>query len=1080
MKTNKFINKLFARIGGIALAITTAIGFGVAKSREVTPVGAEVVTRLALNTASTTIASSNSYNNYGETNTAYHWAVTCGSKQSDGLWLGANNNQKSKMTLGNGSYSDASGIATACGVTTSSTYYAAIIQREGTIANVDKVSLTYSTPGGTAPSEAWVLFNTGSSWSVFQKVTSLSPSGTDFEHSNVASARYAFVIHSTGYCQFKVPVLTFKGTESNVSVSSVSVAPASVILGVGATQQLTPTVLPDNATDKSVSYSSDATNVATVSDTGLITAVSAGNATITVSTTDGGYTATCDVTVTAPTNVTGVTLNKNQTSIEYGSTETLVATIAPADASNKSINWTSSNNNVATVSNGVVTAAGVGEATITATTVDGGFTASCVVTVTIPDPVTFDATVDSGTSPLNKSGVTFTCSSGILNNGSEYRLYKNSTTTFTSSSLRIGKIEFTCTSDNPASGFGSQAGWTTNGNNGTWMGEALSVSFVASGAQVRATSIVITYVSNEPSVDVSPTSVELKTNQLEGVMITATTHNIDTPTFDWNKNNNNITLTATENENEIIVKPNVLVNSSAKVILTVGGADPELDPVEIDVTISEPEPGETAGTAFTVAQASAAIAASDVDLESVYIRGKISQIDEVSVSNHNATYWISDDGTTTGHFQIYRGKYLDNANFTSEEQISLGDTVVVYGTISKAHSNLNQGNYIVSLTPAPKVNSIVFTPSSVTVEPGDVGDIVDLFTNIVINQDDGSNKTVNDIEWSSEDGDIFYVADGEYLVAGDHRSSTTLYASINGRVRGSATINVIDPSISTIDYDTLSWERLTSITVGDQVVFVGEKDSVKKELTGIDGFGAVEDYTTNPSGTFLLTVVAGSANSSYAFKTSENTYLSWADGNTLSVSDTLNDASSWTIASNSNGNFKLANVGTTERKLQFNSGSPRFACYTSNQSTFEIYKKVVGVGHVDLLSLSTIETAYEDENGAYIRLGMSLSESDWNAIDSAVGISGYGVMLLREATLEGAGFNSIEEVYRSDSGSKPTLKDLSKASETAPQDYAIAAKINITNDSNRGVVFCAATYVISESGDVYFVNEVRGSLVDLL
>ena len=200
----------------VAFAMAIGAGVGAAMSnRKATPLNAEVLTRLTLNTATTTIATSNQYNNQGETSTAYHWAVTCGSKQTSGLWLGSNNNQKSKMTLGNGSYSDASGIATACGVTTSDTYYAAIIQREGTIANVDKVTLTYTTPGGTSPSEAWVLFNTGSSWSVFQKVTSLSPSGTDFEHTNVVSARYAFVIHSTDYCQFKAPVLVFKGTEDD-------------------------------------------------------------------------------------------------------------------------------------------------------------------------------------------------------------------------------------------------------------------------------------------------------------------------------------------------------------------------------------------------------------------------------------------------------------------------------------------------------------------------------------------------------------------------------------------------------------------------------------------------------------------------------------------------------------------------------------------------------------------------------------------------------------------------------------------------------------------------------------------------
>lgn len=106
--------------------------------------------------------------------------------------------------------------------------------------------------------------------------------------------------------------------------------------------------------------------------------------------------------------------------------------------------------------------------------------------------VTFDAKEDKGTSPLVKNGITFTCTNGVLNNGSEYRLYKNSTTTFSTTSGKITKIVFTGVSGNPVSGFGETEGLTTSGNNGTWTGNASSVSFTASDAQVRASKIVVT------------------------------------------------------------------------------------------------------------------------------------------------------------------------------------------------------------------------------------------------------------------------------------------------------------------------------------------------------------------------------------------------------------------------------------------------------------------------------------------------------------------------------------------------------------------------------------------------------------
>jgi uncharacterized protein (TIGR02145 family) len=81
-------------------------------------------------------------------------------------------------------------------------------------------------------------------------------------------------------------------------------------------------------------------------------------------------------------NVTNVTLDKNNITLDIGETATLKATVYPEDAANKTVNWTSSNTNVATVANGTVAAREVGTATITVTTEDGNYTATCLITVT--------------------------------------------------------------------------------------------------------------------------------------------------------------------------------------------------------------------------------------------------------------------------------------------------------------------------------------------------------------------------------------------------------------------------------------------------------------------------------------------------------------------------------------------------------------------------------------------------------------------------------------------------------------------------------------------------------------------------
>ena len=89
------------------------------------------------------------------------------------------------------------------------------------------------------------------------------------------------------------------------------------------------------------------------------------------------------ITTTTPTiiPVASVSLNKNSTTLAVGQTETLAATVSPANATNKTVSWSSNNQSVATVSNGVITAKTQGSATITVTTSDGNKTASCVVTV---------------------------------------------------------------------------------------------------------------------------------------------------------------------------------------------------------------------------------------------------------------------------------------------------------------------------------------------------------------------------------------------------------------------------------------------------------------------------------------------------------------------------------------------------------------------------------------------------------------------------------------------------------------------------------------------------------------------------
>ena len=144
---------------------------------------------------------------------------------------------------------------------------------------------------------------------------------------------------------------------------------------------LTANVKPANAANKEVKWSSSDESVATVSD-GVVTPVGEGDTIITVTTVDGEFTAECRVTV-SDIHVTEISLNKDSLKLyNKGRAELLTATVLPDVATNKTVLWSSSDESVVTVSEtGVVTPVGEGQAVITATTEDGGFTAECFVVV---------------------------------------------------------------------------------------------------------------------------------------------------------------------------------------------------------------------------------------------------------------------------------------------------------------------------------------------------------------------------------------------------------------------------------------------------------------------------------------------------------------------------------------------------------------------------------------------------------------------------------------------------------------------------------------------------------------------------
>ena len=181
----------------------------------------------------------------------------------------------------------------------------------------------------------------------------------------------------TARCEVTVNKLT-------VHVTGVSLAKTELQLQTGDSETLTYFIAPADADDNSVAWSTDNPDAVTVDNTGKVTAVAPGQATVTVKTNDGGFTDQCLVKVTG-VPVTGVGLDATTMELGIGEEKALTATVYPDNAYNKSLIWTSENDDIATVSEaGVVKGVAGGHTNIVVTTVDGGFTATCAVTVSAP------------------------------------------------------------------------------------------------------------------------------------------------------------------------------------------------------------------------------------------------------------------------------------------------------------------------------------------------------------------------------------------------------------------------------------------------------------------------------------------------------------------------------------------------------------------------------------------------------------------------------------------------------------------------------------------------------------------------
>ena len=373
-----------------------------------------------------------------------------------------------------------------------------------------------------------------------------------------------------------------------IAVESIELNKTELPLKEGESEKLFAVIKPDDATDKSVAWSSSNTNVATVDQSGKVTAVKEGSASITAKA--GDKQATCSVTVKKKViAVTSVTLNKTELSLNEGQSETLTATVKPDDATDKSVAWSSSNTNVATVDqSGKVTAKAKGTATIKAEAQDGsGKSTTC--------PVTVKRLVSS--IRLNKTSIS---------------IYNGKTETLTATVIpsEASNTAVTWASSNTSVATVSSSGVVTGKSRGT-----ATITVTAddgSGVQATCEVEVKQYVTN---ITLDKTFLSLAIDEEATLSVTVLPDNANNRSVTWSSSNNSIA--SVDNSGKVTAK------ATGKVKINVTANDGSGVFASSDVWVKKPCPAGAVDLGLSVYWATCNIGASKPeDLGDYYAWGE--------------------------------------------------------------------------------------------------------------------------------------------------------------------------------------------------------------------------------------------------------------------------------------------------------------------------------------------------------------------------------------------------------------------------------------------------------------------------
>ena len=524
-----------------------------------------------------------------------------------------------------------------------------------------------------------------------------------------------------------------------------------------------------------------------------------------------------------PIAVSGVSLDESEISLEVGETHALTATVAPANATNKSVTWTSNNANVATVSNeGLVTAVSTGNATITVTTEDGNKTATCAVEVV---------------AACHKSSLIFTAKcngSGTADDGAKWIVTSDGKETtydgtkgihYGTSSAAVGCVQLS-TSDirgtikkvvvNASGASGTSAAISVkvgttdfiinNQTSSPIISTAADFEFIGSAngkivvyisqtsakKAIYCKSIVVSYESNgKQEADLAYDEEETKKLTKLGDSFTAPTlTNPHGLTVVYESNNTDVA--------EVAADGSLTIKAVGVAEITASFAGNEnYNEGSASYTIYVTAHAGTEADPYIVADARLAIDCG-VGISGVYATGIVSQI--VTAYNEqygNITYNFSTDGqTTSDQLQAFRGKAKDGKNFTSEDNVQVGDEVVVKGDLTKFNSTYEfaADNQLYSLTRNKEDAGLAYAVTEIEKNIDEAA-----FTNALTNPHSLAvtySSSAEVVATIDENGEVTIVGMGTTIIKATFAGDAAYSAG-----EASYTLKVNDPSLTKVTFD---------------------------------------------------------------------------------------------------------------------------------------------------------------------------------------------------------------------------------------------------------------------------------------